>query len=322
MKQLHQIKKNLPLFLLLGILMLCFGFILINCGKGPQGKITNPDAGQFAIDFGLSPNGAIGAVFVVSENLPSLKDKEFTVEAWIKTKGTSTTGNIFGRYDNHGGTLMWIKNNEPKFAIRLPNLSGTGTPRDFTVESNFILGANKWHHIAGVLVNAVHTHPSSTFGAACATAAAETPHIDIYVDGDLKNCASTGSEFLPDFICDPLAVGTGVCAADTIAIGAFIGGAASDGTLGAMNGVVDEGRFWTVARTQEQIKACKDQELSLDTGVCGVMNVNLSGYLRFNEGKGDSINDFSGLGSGSKESPPATPWDGGWVSGAPITKKD
>lgn len=322
MRHFNSIKKKLPLILLIGILILCLGFILINCGKGPQGKITNPDSGQYAIDFSATENGNLGVVFTVGENLPSLKNKEFTVEAWVKTKGTSTTGAIFGRYDNSGGTLMWVKDNEPKFAIRLPNFSGTGTPRDFTVESNFVLGADEWHHIAGVLVNAVHPHPSSTFGAACATAAAETPHIDIYVDGDLKNCASTGSEFLPEFVCDPLAVGSGVCATDTTAVGNFIGGPASDGTIANMNGVVDEVRFWTIARTPEQINACMNQELSLGTGTCGRMTDNLQGYLRFNEGKGHSPGDFSGMGAGSKESPAAHVWDGGWVSGAPITRKE
>ncbi len=337
MKKFCVSKKKLPLFLLIGIFILCVGFILINCGKGPQGKNINPDSGQFAIDFTKAPSGK-GAVFVVSSELLNRQGTEFTIEAWVKRKKDALNGAVFSRHDSKG-ILMWVKDNEPKFAMRRV-IAGTST--DFDVESGFSFGADKWHHMAGVLVNAVHSHPTSS---SCTTAVmAETPHLDIYVDGEFKNCATTwgapgdtatGPQFLPDLsTCppDPITgdptLGAGVCAGDTLGIGIFVGSAVTtDGTSLMLNGVIDEVRYWTVARTPGEINACRNTELSLG-GVCSRNNPNLAAYLRFNEGKGSSPADWTGLGSGSKEDAlvsaddPARVWDSGWVSGAPITKKD
>ncbi len=317
MKQLHEIKKKLPLLLLFGILMLCLGFVLINCGKGPLSKIINSDAGQFAIDFGDTSNGASSAVFFVTEELLKRQGTEVTVEAWVKRKTAALNGAVFSRH-NAEGVFMWINDNEPKFAIRL--VSGTST--DFVVESNVSLSANTWYHLAGVLANAAHSHPSST---SCSpTVMAETPHLDIYVDGEFKNCATTGSRSMADLTCTAATLGGGTCEGDTLGVGVLIGSASSDGMGNTFNSIIDEVRYWTAERTETQIQACMNQELiSHNSGDCGVNNSNLAGYMRFNEGKGSAPSDWTGLGSGSKESPSGTiGWEGGWVSGAPITRKD
>ncbi len=95
MKQLYKIKKKLPLFLLIGILMLCLGFILINCGKGPQSKIVNPDSGQFAVDFSASSMVDGGVIYVVSSELLNRQGSEVTVEAWVKRKTDTLDGLFF-----------------------------------------------------------------------------------------------------------------------------------------------------------------------------------------------------------------------------------
>lgn len=331
MKQFNEMKKKLSLFLLIGILILCVGFIFINCGKGPQSKIINSDSGQFAVDFSQAPSGHGGIVYVVSNELLNRQGTEVTVEAWVKRNTANLTGGVFSRHESEG-PVMWVKDNEPKFAIR--RVVGP-TSTDFVVESNVSLAANTWHHLAGVLVNAAHSHPSSS---SCSPAVmAETPHMDIYVDGQFKNCASTGSRSMTVLTCTPQELGTGTCAGDTLAVGGFVaidgvfddGAAKTINTTQALNGVIDDVRYWTAARTQTQIQACMNQELvSHKSGDCGIENSNLGAYLKFNEGSGAAPSDWTGLGSGSKEDngvpadSPARPWDGGWVSGAPITGED
>lgn len=317
MKQLYGIKRKLSLLLLIGIVILCVGFIFINCGKGPQSKIVHADSGQCAIDFSDTPYSS--ALYFVSNELLNRQSSEVTVEAWVKRKTSPLTGPIISRHAEEG-VLMWVKDNEPKFAIRR-DVSGTST--DFIVESNVTLSENVWYHIAGVLVNESHVHPSSTTSAACETAASETPHMDIYVDGVLENCASTGLRSMAELTCAPETLGVGVCGGDSIGVGVFIGSDPSDGASGKFD-IIDDVRYWTTARTQAQIQGCMNQELVMfSDGDCGIDNPNLAAYIKLNECKGSAPSDWTGLGAGSKESPAVIPWDGGWVSnGAPITRKD
>jgi hypothetical protein len=173
--------------------------------------------------------------------------------------------------------------------------------------------------------NASGSWAAETVDSSLEVARSETPHLDIYVNGEYKNCASTGSRPMSsDLTCAADELGEGVCSGDSIGIAAFIGSAPSDGTAGTFNGIIDEPRYWTTARTQAQIMACMNQELvSSDSGVCGINNADLASYMRLNECKGAAPSDWTGLGSGSKESPSGTPeWDGGWVNGAPVTRKD
>jgi len=133
---------------------------------------------------------------------------------------------------------------------------------------------------------------------------AEKPHLDIYVNGVFKDCASTGGNFVTQ---NP---------GNTIGIGRLeydLDGLSNTPTL---DGVIDEVRFWTVARTASQIQTCMSQELGIE-GDCQI-DSSLKGHWRFNEGSGTSVYDFSGNGySGTIQSPvraTANLWDGGWVS--------
>lgn len=189
-------------------------------------------------------------------------------------------------------------------------------------------------------------------------AANETPHLDIYVNGEYSNCASTNSNF-----SDPLderavvfveAVGTGgnddgVCEqpdetcveiiGDVDGNGVMIGNDDGictagedclglefediDEQIGVMQGfwlnfptstknitpstrleaVVDEVRFWKVARTETELQQCMGKELSFSGGTCGIDNATiLIGYWKFNTGEGTDIVGHSGSagGGGSK----------------------
>jgi hypothetical protein len=343
MKHLYEIKKKLSLLLFVGILILCLVFILINCGKGPQSKIIHPDSGQFAVDLNLAPGGVPGLIFVLSSELLNRQATgEFTIEMWVKRKTSSLTGVAFSRHDSEGA-VMWFKDNQPKFALMrmiTAPLASEPTSTPLQVDSGFSFGINEWYHIAGVLVDAVHIHSSSTTptvtGDCENEAASERPHLDIYVDGIFMNCGTTwgapgdtatGPVFLSENVCTPDTLGVGVCAGDTIGIGVAVLGA-PETDVGTLNGIIDEVRYWTTARTPREIKKCKGTELGLTDVDCDRNSPDLAAYLKLNEGKGASPSDWTGLGSGSKEDTavpvddPARAWDGGWVSGAPITKKD
>lgn len=327
-------KVNLGVFLilLLGIAVVGIGFVFMSCGKDAQWKIADSDRGQYAVDFSLAP-GSSEAPFGVGygtnmTNMPRIKDHELTVEAWVKSRSDNLTGAIFGRMDKNG-VVLFVKNNEPKFAIRRepPQLgctSSTPTSTECIVESNDSLLKDVWVHLAGVLT----TEDQSSGPNNCSVVGSEKPHIAIYVNGQLKNCATTGERYAgePDDYDDPNVPGDDRNFLITI-------GLMGDGVLDPLDGVIttktrfdgviDEVRLWRVARTQAQIQACMNQELSLyEQGDCYIDPSILIGYWRLNEGKGYSIFDSSGTGtSGRLESPPLIPWDGGWVEGAPITKK-
>jgi hypothetical protein len=675
MKYLSQIKKKLPLLLFVGILLLCLAFILINCGKGPQSKIINPDSGQYAVDCSQAPAGGGCVIYVVSNELLNRQGSEVTVEAWVKRKSENLDGAVFSRH-NAKGVVMWVKDNEPKFAIR-QLVSGTST--DFIFNSNFSLAENTWYHLAGVLVSADHSldhstcdvegistsigldasnkayigyhdaasgsvkyatnatgswvkstvassgkfaslvvqtsnmahlgyykngsngdlfyaKPSSTpgtwlspetvdnsvdvdgnsdgdlkdpvdieihvgkynsiklgssnkayisyydvtngdlkyatnasgswvatavdstgdvgkytsialdssnkayisyfdvtngvlkyatnaSGSWVATAVdstgdvgkytsialgssnkayisyfdvtngvlkyatnasgswvttvvdssgyvgqftsialdssnkayisyykvvllgdattgnlmyatnasgswvtttvdstgdvgrhtsialdssnkayisywditngnlkfasnasgswgtetvdsdlentrTEMPHMDFYINGVFANCGSTGERSMADLTCSPEKVGTGSCEGDTLGIGGFVSIDGVDHVVGSLNGVIDEVRYWTAARTKSELNECMGTELGLEDGNCYRKSDDLGAYLRLNEGKGAAPSDWTGLGAGSKEDAsaqvddPARFWNGGWVSGAPITRKD
>jgi len=327
MSKLARIRNKSLLLLIAGIVVLSAGFIFISCGKDPQLKVAEPDNGQFAIDFSLAPqlnaNGqpTSGSFYGTNQYFPSLfiAGKELTVEAWVKSRTSSLSGAIFGRYDGKG-IVLFVNKNKPKFGIYrspvTPALS-TGcsalntTSTECLVESNDSLVQDVWTHIAGVLTS----EDQSSGPANCAAAGSENPHLAIYINGELQNCSSTDATFAEDPAPTVYTVGIG--------IKGEIGPEIDHGEVsGRFDGVIDEVRMWTVARSKAQIQACMGRELSFTVeGDCYMDASNLKGYWRFNEGEGSLSADISGAGySGGFEGPPLTEWSGGWVSGAPIVR--
>lgn len=164
-----------------------------------------------------------------------------------------------------------------------------------------------WAHIAGVITR---TDQSSGPGN-CATdldgngivQGAEVPHLAIYINGALNNCASTNEKFAGNPGDEELHIGM------------------------LPEAVVDELRLWVPGRTQVEINNCMNTELGIG-GVCDRGNPALAAYYRLNEGEGAGVTDFSGNGfSGSWEYRVSEgvfhEWEDGWVTpGVPITPAD
>jgi hypothetical protein len=296
MKKLRQFKGKLSLLLILAILVLCAGFFIVSCGNKPQQKTENTNKGAFAIDFSKCPNDTCAAIPKGSEvtPIPDISNRQITLEAWVKVgAATSTPLTIFKRNDGSAGVELLIENNVPKFKINRVPVTGTEA---FTVSSDVTLDIDTWYHIAG-LISSADTHTPTS------TAMTETPHLDIYINGEYKNSATTNSNFADN------------PANEDISIGPVIGG------------VIDELRIWGSRRTDTEINNCMNTELGIG-GVCDRGDPYLAAYYRLNEGEGADIADFSGNGfSGGFEyvlSPGVfPPWEDGWVTpGAPITPAD
>jgi hypothetical protein len=364
-------RSRVLLLLVSGIIILTTSFIIISCGRGPKQKTASTDNGQFAIDFSLAPVGIIertgdpikGFIFAVVEESPTIAGEELTIEAWVKRKTDPSIleGGVFGRFNDAGGIVLYVKNNEPKVAIR-SSLTPTTTPAGFSVRNSVgtsdtskcttlavssnnelaikilaeptstptgikecIVGSNEplpvddWTHIAGVLTT--EDQSAENIGN-CPVVGSEVPHLAIYIDGELKNCATTEELFAtePGDFTSAGVIGE-IGTKDNLHI--------LDETISTatrFDGVIDDLRLWKVARTQEQIVACKDRELSFGgSGDCIINNNILNTYWRLNEGGGDLVTDFSGNNNNGgiehrNSEGGIEKWDDGWVEGAPIIK--
>ncbi|MBI4847800.1 MAG: LamG domain-containing protein [Nitrospirae bacterium] len=282
------------------------------------------DKKVFSVD--LSRATDVGTIFIASPDLFSMAGKEFTVEAWIKRKTSGNlNGSIFSRFAG-GGLSLYVKDNEPKFSIML-TVSGTST---FTAASGVSVNFDTWTHIAGVLVKEDHSavagHPKCPRGLrpkGTSGGEAETPHMDIYINGIPQACASTwdsantklkGPQFAPDDDINSEGL-------RQIFIGMFpFTGGSIDGldNTAKFNGIIDEVRFWTVARTQAEIQQCMTKTLGY-SAPCNIDSATLKGYWPLDEGTDTVATDISGNNnSGSVFSPFGIKWNGGWVTDSPF----
>jgi hypothetical protein len=220
--------------------------------------------------------------------------------------------------DNDGNIIALGSGTANSVTVPIQTVGPLSARNTFDVTVNTIntnpltLVQDAWTHIAG----AVTTEKQKNGGPnGCATVGDEQPHLAIYINGELNNCATTGGEYAVNPNGKQLLIGGLQNSIDSPAVT----------SANNLNAVVDEVRGWLTGRTETQIGACKDTEIGIG-GVCGRTS-DLAAYYRLNEGEGDLATDISGNGlSGSLfyNPPPDTPWENEnkWVSGAPITGAD
>ncbi len=208
----------------------------------------------------------------------------------------------------------------------------TATVNAVTDHTNFNLGQNQWYHIAGVLTSedqsggpnncAVDTDGNVTLQGA------EQPHLAIYINGALTNCAGANGQYAGTSGEGRYSIATGgfELLSNGVSFLDFIAGIDNPSlgwSGGNFEGVIDEVRAWNYARPASKIAKCMNTELGIGGGDCD-RDPGLIGYYRFNEGEGKDITDISGNGfSGSFEDGAAKEYEHGWVEpGAPISPAD
>ncbi len=268
--------------LLRGFLTVAVVATVLPLGATPAHAATNNAVQLDGTDDGitLGPAGSLGA-------------SQFTLELWFKRTGTGLTASTGtggatsivpliskGRSEADGTTQ------DTNYILGISTITGTGGGtvanslaadfEDRTLASNnnnpvfgtTVITQNAWHHAAA-------TFNGSQF---C-----------LYLDGVLDGtCRATTLVPTADSVQIP-AVGT---AYDSL-----------NNTAGRFAGQVDEVRIWSTARTQAQIQASMNQELTSGTGLIGRWGLN--------EGSGTSA--ASSVGSTATLVGGAT-----WVFGAPV----
>jgi PKD repeat protein len=193
-------------------------------GTGGIWDTTSPVGSGSAMDFAL--------ITRLRTNYPTNLVGSFTIECWIRVNNPSPTGcglnacplnRLWGDYTSGMGLFRCYIG----FYNEGANFLGGGLPalNSTTNPANNVVTDGNWHHIA-----LVHDAAALT--------------LTSYVDGNLDNQVAT--------------VGPG----NTVGTANFhLGG--QQGTGNPFNGAVDEFRWWGEARSQAQIQAGMNTELSL-----------------------------------------------------------
>ena len=151
---------------------------------------------------------------------------DFTIEYWVKTTQTGTTGTMW--YSGVGIVDAEVGGSTNDFGTSLNGSKlcfGIGST-DYSIISNASINDGSWKHIAVTRTKA-------------------TGAINIYINGVLDisgNCSNLGSLTVPAYV--------------------RIGGMQT--AVNYFNGSLDDIRFWNVVRTQAQIAANMNQELNGD----------------------------------------------------------
>ncbi len=279
------------IILAIGVIILGLGFLLAGCGGtlGNSKEKVQGESGAYAMNV-PADNPLFQFCSATSEHVHML-NSVLTVEAMINTNGGS--GTVFSRgYGDLGsgsGIVLGVDPADGTAHFEAPdgdlNSLGTGGAGSTTVVNDGL-----WHHLAGVLVG-LHpavVHPAT---ATCnAPALAGVAHVDIYVDGNLENCAAGAfpasiDDCITDGITEPCPNTIGRDLSTVVGAPRFIG-------------IIDEVRLWKATRTQNQIMAWMESEIKGEEAwsIADPDNT-IAGYWKFNEGTGQTATDSSGYGN-------------------------
>jgi len=319
-----KVKSKLLLLLILGLIGIIMGFVFSSCGTGPLTKITINNKGAFALDFGNCSSQSTQPCYVgLGKSISSLDGLELTVEAWVKSAtstGTTLQGGIFSRAGTGYGCLLFV-DGEAKFAMK--NKDVTFTP--YIVDSGFTFSNSAgWTHVAGVYANN-HANVHATTTGTCTASARAGWHLDIYINGVFQECAAATT--LVEIPANNEMIGRSQVNQGSAPWEEYDWQGIVIDQATKLQAVVDEVRFWRVARTPDQIANCRSVELSVTgSGDCSVVGTGLIGYWRFNEGNGLDVADISGVMGNSGQTyycdancsaaaATSLPWEGGWTTG-------
>lgn len=234
------------------------------------------DAGH-SLDFsGAAPGNSV--IVPYSGVMNDIKTA-YTIEAWIKWDGATLPSGSWRIVDRRNYFAFYIAPNATYGAFRLwflayPSPSGSVAVASTITVSNL----NAWHHVA------VAVQPSGASYAAY-----------LYIDG-----VQAGSATSPAFgLLSP--------ASTTYPLNIGISWAGT----GQWNGEIDEVRFWTVRRSQSQIR--DNRGVPLDGGTPGMQL-----YYKFDDGSGTTATESTPNHLNGTVSNPATPNPTWQVSTAPI----
>ena len=182
---------------------------------------------------------------LVRQTTPSLNFTNFTVEAWIYPTTFNNWAGIISK-----GAFQLMTTNTGKLAIMFEeswSWSWTQTPND-------VLSLNQWQHVA-------------------ASYNASTKETKLYVNGTLVHSWIRTQNYVPNFSANALAIGTNN----------GTGNQPSSPYQRNFIGNIDEVKVWNAVRTDAQILANFDTELSgSETG--------LVAYYKFDQGIGAGNN--------------------------------
>src|SRR6266540_3987819 len=240
----------------------------------------------------LQLNGS--SQYVTFGAAPGLGAAQFTLETWFKRTGagvgTSTgTGGIAsavplitkGRAEAEGSNVdmnyfFGIDATSGKLVADFEEGAGGAGPLGLNhpVSGTAVVTSNVWHHAAA-------TYDGTAW--------------KLYLDGALDVSLAVAQPARADSI-QHAALGTAMTSAGVAA--------------GFFQGIIDEARIWNVARTQAQIQASKDAEVTSAE--------NLIGRWGLNEGGGSTVGDSTGnLNNGAATSAPTWSSDVPTLTAAP-----
>lgn len=247
---------------------------------------TNTCYGQTGLQF----NGT--NQYVTSGVTPTnsiLNTPTFTVEAWFKRNGTGVS----------------VSTGSGGISAAIPLVSkGTSQAENAAADINYFLGINTAgnvlcadfeegtgqaspslnHPVSGTtaIVNGIWYHAAATY---------DGTNLKLYLNGSLEADLFLGSNHNPNAaLTSPFAIASSI--------------QNTPSAQGFFNGLIDEARIWNYARTQAQISASMNSELTSGTGLLGRWGLN--------DGTGTTaVNSIAGSPNGTLTNGPT------WACGAP-----
>ena len=263
--------------------------LTFHLATGPVGMAIDPGSGILTWTPTSSQVGSALAFDGVDDNVlipdsPSLTPSSVTLEAWVNPDTVSA--------DASGRAVL------TKYNSNSPTVNGVSW--GLTMLDTGRLRFSVYQNVAGNVVRSVDTNASVlTAGAwqhVAATFDLATQQMKIYVNG-----AEVASTLLPG-----ASTLTGIADSNTpVRIGAYQNSTGS--LVGLWQGQIDEVRLWSVARTQTEIAAARDQALAANT-------TGLVSYWRLDEGTGTTAADLTANGNHGVLGGGVAAQQPGWVS--------